>query len=176
MLITLYKEQNEYFQKEIEKQPKEKKKEKRKKFGDSKESEESINLEIENLLKEISEDNDSESNSNKNKLTISNSSSSKEESENIYDNKENINKKKGFKWYKNSCSFDSFISIFIYSILPNIKHIVNNKNEEKNFTTDFELYLKFINHIIDKNENKEIIFYKIYENFNKENGVNLFNL
>ena len=60
--------------------------------------------------------------------------------------------------------------------MPLIKHIVNNKNEKNNFTTNFELYLKFINHIIDKYENKEIIFYELYEDFNKENGVNLFNL
>ena len=59
-LITIFKEQNDIFQKELEKQPKENKKNKTKKLIDSKESEESINLEIENMLKEIPEDRDSE--------------------------------------------------------------------------------------------------------------------
>ena len=48
-LITTFKEQNEFFQKEIEKQPKEKKKNKTKKLLESKESDESIDLEIENI-------------------------------------------------------------------------------------------------------------------------------
>ena len=175
-LITLYKEQNEYFQKEIEKQPKEKKRNKRKSSVDSKESEDSIKLEMENMIKEIEEDKDSENKSGNSIVIISSSSSSKDDSNNLNDIQDNLNRKKSFKWDKNSCSFDSFISIFIHSILPLIKDIINNKKIKKKFTTNFELYLKFINNIIDKYENKEMNFYEIYENFNKDNGTDLFNM
>ena len=175
-LITLYKEQNEYFQKEIERQPKEKKRIIRKKEVDSNEADESINMEIENILKELDDDKDSENKSEESNFIISNSSSSKDDSDNLNDIQENLNKKKGFKWDKNSCSFDSFISIFIHSILPLIKDIIKDKKIKKKFTKNFELYLKFINHIIDKYINKEMDFYEIYENFNKDNDINLFSL
>ena len=49
--------------------------------------------------------------------------------------------------------------------------IIKKKN-----LNNFKLYLKFINYIIEKNDNKEINFYEIYENFIKDNGVNLLNL
>ena len=77
------------------------------------------------MLKEIDEDRDIESKSDNEIVKISNSTSREEESENLNDINENLNKKKSFVWGKNSCSFDSFISIFIYSILPIIKEFIN---------------------------------------------------
>ena len=75
-------------------------------------------------------------------------------------NSQNLDKKLGFKWYKNSCAFDSFITIFIFSIYPKL---LNEKSqiESKVFT----YYLKFIENIIANNLNKEIKFYEIYEEF-----------
>ena len=72
-LIMIFKEQNDYFQKEIEKQPKKNKTNKTKQLVESKESEESINLEIENMLKEIDENKDIESKSNNSIVCKSNS-------------------------------------------------------------------------------------------------------
>ena len=84
-------------------------------------------MEIENILKELDDDKDSENKSEESIFIISNSFSSKEDSDNLNNIQENLNKKKGFKWDKNSCSFDSFISIFIHSILPLIKDIIKDK-------------------------------------------------
>ncbi len=63
------------------------------------------------MLKEISENSDFETISDKGIACISNSISNEEDSEYINDIKESLNKKKSFIWDKNSCAFDSFISI-----------------------------------------------------------------
>ena len=47
----------------------------------------------------------------------------KEESENYYNNKNNLNNMNFLVWNNNSCSFDSFIAAFYFSILPNINDI-----------------------------------------------------
>jgi len=69
---------------------------------------------------------------------------------------QNLNKKVGFIWDKNSCAFDSFITIFIYSIYP---HIMNNLIEINN--QKFKEYIIFIDEIIAEYLNKEIKFYEI---------------
>ena len=114
---------------------------------------------------------DKETENNEQKSINSSDNSNNIEEENSL----NLNKKKGLHWFNNSCSFDSFISIFIYSIYPNIKEKIDKNiiNKSKN---DFSLYLKFINEILEKYLNKGNNFYEIYDNFNNQFKANIFNL
>ena len=101
----------------------------------------------------------------------------------IIDNLNSLNNKKGFLNKYNSCSFDSFISIFIFSIKPyiDINYNIDNynyiyKKENNNLLNNYELYLKLIN-IINQNIAINFVnFYDIYEKFIHDNNYNLFNL
>ena len=129
------------------------------------------------MLEEIDQNNEEvEEQIENNNSNTSKTNSSNEEAEMEEVNSNNLNNKKGFKWFNNSCSFDSFLSIFIYSIYPNIKDSLNNKNITHKISKKFELFMKFINDIIDNYLNKDIRFYDIYENFNLENNDDLFEL
>ena len=50
-----------------------------------------------------------------------------------------------FKWKDNSCSFDSFLAIFINSVFPivNISPLIKNDKFEKEYEK-YDLYIKFI--------------------------------
>ena len=177
-LLIISREQINYFEKILKKQPKKlininknldnKKKDKNESETDSNGSFED---EIDNLINEI--ENDSDNDMMLNEIKSNNSS---EGSINIEEeNNSNLNKKKGLQWFNNSCSFDSFIPIFIYSIYPNIKEIIqNNLNESSK--NDFTLYIKFINEILEKYLNKGNKFYEILDNFNNQYQVNIYNL
>lgn len=71
---------------------------------------------------------------------------------NNYKSKNNdLNNSRFLYWKDNSCSFDSFICIFIYTIQPFAHVLKTNKN--------FELFIKFIKFINNHNFNKESIFF-----------------
>ena len=76
--------------------------------------------------------------------------------------KNNINNKKSFYNYNNSCSFDCFISIFIFYILPIINKIKeSSKNliyNESDNETKYNLYLKIIDFVINSFDNDFIFF------------------
>ena len=173
-MITLYKEQNEYFEKEIKKQPILKKKQKNKCLDKDKNYLDlPLDKEVEKILEEFEFIKDKIDKSKNSGLNVSISSSSSGESEILIENDNNLNKKKGFIWYNNSCSFDSFITLFIFSIYPKIKEVIyHNKNLEKKFLC----YISFIEEIVDKYLNKEIKFYDIYDKFVINNKINIFNL
>lgn len=121
------------------------------------------------------------------KLDEENYSSDGESNQINHNQLENINElynKKSFLNYNNSCSFTSFLSIFIFAINPAITKEYNNNiiieniiyNKNKLNELKFELYLKFINEIKNSMDDQYIDFYTIYEKFNLANNCNLFNL
>ena len=175
-LISIFKEQNEYFKKEIGNQPKLVNKKIKYGNNENKDLDYSLDKEIEIMLEEIDQNNEEGENIENKNSRSSKTNSSNEEDEKEEVNSNNLNNKKGFKWFNNSCSFDSFLSIFIYSIYPNIKDSLNNKNIIHKISKKFELFMKFIKDIIDNYLNKDIKFYDIYENFNRENNDDLFEL
>ena len=82
-------------------------------------------------------------------------------------------------WKNNSCAFDSFLSIFINSIKPNIDIFKFNTEDNKIIkeNKDYNLYIKFINYIINNiNNNNRNYFYDLYNEFNKSNKCDLFQL
>ena len=95
-------------------------------------------------------------------------------------NKTNLNKTCFLSWNNNSCSFDSFIAAFYYSILPNInntkihKHLLNDINKNK----DYSLYISFIEFIYNniRDSKLKLYFYNLYSDFNTINNCDLFEL
>ena len=103
------------------------------------------------------------------------------------DNKEisnELSNKVSFLNNNNSCAFTSFLSIFIFALNPSINDYLNNNiiiqkiiydnNKKDDFL--YELFLKFINEIIDNMNGKYLDFYNIYQNFNASNKSNLYKL
>ena len=87
-----------------------------------------------------------------NNLELSNNNNNEEIEEEF--NADNLNHKLGFKWYKTSYAFDSFITIFIFSIYPKIINDISQIKSE-----EFSYYIKFKNEIASNKLNKEIRFY-----------------
>ena len=101
----------------------------------------------------------------------------------LLDNLNCLDNKKGLLNKYNSCSFDSFISIFIFSIKPYIDKHYNTDNynyiykkENNNLLDEYEMYLKFINIISQEIAQNFINFYDIHEKFISDNNYNLLNL
>ena len=91
-----------------------------------------------------------------------------------------MNLLKGLINNRNSCSFDCFLTIFIFSIEPILEKY---KSEfDKNFLYDnkienkYELYLKFIEFIKQNFGENYIKFYDSYDLFNKLNKCDLYEL
>ena len=64
----------------------------------------------------------------------------------------------------NSCSFDSFIMIFIFSIKPSIdkyKDVYNDYIYDKNILNQYELYIKFINFVYESFNEEYLYFYRL---------------
>ena len=163
-LITITKEQKEYFENELNKQPEKSNLSDGKiKKKDNSEEEMSSDNELKKLMEEFEQSSNEENNS----LDISDHSENSDQEI----SSQNLNNKVGFIWDKNSCAFDSFITIFIYSIYP---HISNNLIEINN--QKFKEYIIFIDEIIAEYLNKEIKFYEIYEAFNKSNKTDIYTL
>ena len=79
----------------------------------------------------------------------------------------------------NSCSFDSFIILFINSILPLLEYNdISNKNYIYDNTQDnsFEKYINFISYIKKNLKDECIKFYDLYEKYNTKNNMDLFKL
>ena len=82
-------------------------------------------------------------------------------------------------WKNNSCAFDSFLSIFINSIKPNIDNFKFNTEDNKTIKENkvYNLYIEFIIYIINNINNNNInYFYDLYNEFNKSNKYDLFQL
>ena len=143
------------------------------------------NEDIKTVLEELEEPDKNEITKEEIKNNNSNYSSIEKinNDDSIIDNLNSLNNKKGFLNKYNSCSFDSFISIFIFSIKPyiDINYNIDNynyiyKKENNNLLNNYELYLKLIN-IINQNIAINFVnFYDIYEKFIHDNNYNLFNL
>ena len=79
--------------------------------------------------------------------------------------------------YQLSCSFDSFLSIFINAIYPSILNKDFSRNKKMiNKIKKYKLYIKFIEELDKINMMGSSYFYDIYENYNKNNNCDLFEL
>ena len=134
------------------------------------------NKDFETIMKEIAEND--ESLKMHYKIEVSQNSDNENNSNNLINNIE-LKEIKGFLNYNRSCSFDSFISIFIFSIKPFLENnvdILNDYKFEENKESKFPLYIKFIETIEKDITKNYIYFYTIYDKFNKKNKCNLFEL
>ena len=77
---------------------------------------------------------------------------------------------------KNSCSFDSFITIYINTIKPNIEKYIGKNKYKDNYK--YILYNKLIYYTISEanNNNQYQYFYNLLDKFNSTNKCNLFEL
>ena len=79
--------------------------------------------------------------------------------------------------YQLSCSFDSFLSIFINGIYPSILNKDLSRNKKMmNKIQKYKLYIKFIEELDKINMIGASYFYDIYDKFNKNNNCDLFEL
>ena len=79
--------------------------------------------------------------------------------------------------YQLSCSFDSFLSIFINAIYPSISNKDLSRNKKMmNKIQKYKLYIKFIEELDKINMIGASYFYDIYDKFNKNNNCDLFEL
>ena len=79
--------------------------------------------------------------------------------------------------YQLSCSFDSFLSIFINAIYPSILNKDLSRNKKMmNKIQKYKLYIKFIEELDKINMIGASYFYDIYDKFNKNNNCDLFEL
>ena len=93
---------------------------------------------------------------------------------------EDLNNYKAFLNEYNSCSFDSYLILFINVILPIISNsdLLKNNNYlyDSTLNNDFKLYLNFIHFINNKIKGEFINFYDLYEEYNQINNIDLFKL
>ena len=93
---------------------------------------------------------------------------------------EDLNNYKAFLNEFNSCSFDSYLILFINGILSIISNsdLLKNNNylHDSTLNNDFKLYLNFIHFINNKIKGEFINFYDLYEEYNQINNIDLFKL
>ena len=171
-LIDITKDQINYFLKEIKRPHKSISNNKIKK-----DNKKNINEETETSDNDIFEELESSSD-------IINKDSISEEKDELQNNEiekekdiNDINEQLFLSNYQLSCSFDSFLSIFINTIYP---AIIKNQNEENEINLKknkkYKYYIKFIETLNQKNIIEQMTFYDIYEEFNNDNKLDLFEL
>ena len=114
-------------------------------------------LEYLNLIQNNQPDTIINNNNENIKRDLSKKNNSKEE-------QDFLNTKKFLFWKNNSCAFDSFLSIFINSIKPNIDNFKFNTEDNKTIkeNKDYNLYIKFVIYIINSINNNNRNYFTIY--------------